>query len=254
MKQVDRNEEKWWEMTFWRPAQPRDYSYHRVQFRDMDGDGDLDAITARFHNTNQEQNFLWMENPGQPVGGAASFLFFLSRVTFRHHNIFVVFDYLWFVSVPDNSPFPKRMMGFNVLSFDECRAFALIKESFIDVWWAYFSTYRQQQLPIEFLVDFLVARWWEMTRWTGSCFLSGWTQHIMVQGGPDVHFVNVKLNSSGVPYDCYFGSELWQQRLSLHCVLESIPYAWTDPSNVSRFASSFLNANFAQIGIRITSQ
>jgi len=109
-------------------ADPRDYSYHRVQFRDMDGDGDLDAITARFHNTNQEQNFLWMENPGQPVGG--------------------------------------------------------------------------------------------------------WTQHIMVQGGPDVHFVNVKLNSSGVPYDCYFGSELWQQRLSLHCVLESIPYAWTDPSNI----------------------
>ena len=35
----------------------------------MDGDGDEDAVTARFHNTNQEQNFLWMENPGEAVEG-----------------------------------------------------------------------------------------------------------------------------------------------------------------------------------------
>lgn len=26
-------------------------SYHRVLWKDMDGDGDLDAVTARFHNS-----------------------------------------------------------------------------------------------------------------------------------------------------------------------------------------------------------
>lgn len=56
----------------------------------MDGDGDLDAVTARFHNSKinswlkeikktvktinfvtavEEQNFLWLENPGQVVPG-----------------------------------------------------------------------------------------------------------------------------------------------------------------------------------------
>ena len=28
-----------------------DFSYHRVLWKDMDGDGDLDAVTARFHNS-----------------------------------------------------------------------------------------------------------------------------------------------------------------------------------------------------------
>lgn len=29
----------------------RDYSYHRTIWKDMDDDGDLDAVTARFHNS-----------------------------------------------------------------------------------------------------------------------------------------------------------------------------------------------------------
>ena len=49
--------------------QEKDYAYHRVLWKDMDGDGDLDAVTARFHNANKEQSFAWLENPGLPVDG-----------------------------------------------------------------------------------------------------------------------------------------------------------------------------------------
>lgn len=47
----------------------KDYAYHRVLWKDMDGDGDMDAVTARFHNANKEQSFAWMENPGEAVDG-----------------------------------------------------------------------------------------------------------------------------------------------------------------------------------------
>jgi len=47
----------------------KDYAYHRVLWKDMDGDGDMDAVTARFHNANKEQSFAWMENPGKAVNG-----------------------------------------------------------------------------------------------------------------------------------------------------------------------------------------
>jgi len=50
-------------------ADEKDYAYHRVLWKDMDGDGDLDAVTARFHNANKEQSFAWLENPGLPVDG-----------------------------------------------------------------------------------------------------------------------------------------------------------------------------------------
>ncbi|CAG0886498.1 unnamed protein product [Cyprideis torosa] len=48
----------------------RTWSYHRVIWKDMDNDGDLDAVTARFHlNTNiiayADTEFLWLENPNQ---------------------------------------------------------------------------------------------------------------------------------------------------------------------------------------------
>lgn len=70
----------------------------------MDGDGDLDAVTARFHNsmTNfkskpsvsfainfkndliftavEEQNFVWMENPGQAISGINAY-YAMKRLT-----------------------------------------------------------------------------------------------------------------------------------------------------------------------------
>ncbi|KAK2719994.1 hypothetical protein QYM36_004038, partial [Artemia franciscana] len=48
---------------------PYHFSYHRVIWKDMDGDGDLDALTARFHNADQEQQLAWLENPGAAVEG-----------------------------------------------------------------------------------------------------------------------------------------------------------------------------------------
>jgi hypothetical protein len=44
-----------------------DWSYHRVIFKDMDFDGDLDALTARFFVplfSDTRMQLLWLENPG----------------------------------------------------------------------------------------------------------------------------------------------------------------------------------------------
>ncbi|CAG7834280.1 unnamed protein product [Allacma fusca] len=54
-----------------------EWSYHRVIWKDMDKDGDLDALTARFHKPilgNTHTQFAWLENPGlnlrdTPVNG-----------------------------------------------------------------------------------------------------------------------------------------------------------------------------------------
>jgi len=106
----------------------KDYSYHRVIWKDMDGDGDLDAVTARFHNSVEEQNFLWFENPGAAV--------------------------------------------------------------------------------------------------------SGWSQHLIYAQGPDVHFRNIVLNSSGTPYDCFLAGELWNQRATLYCILLGAAGGWNNPENI----------------------
>ncbi|XP_046652459.1 uncharacterized protein LOC124343240 [Daphnia pulicaria] len=106
----------------------KDYSYHRVVWKDMDGDGDLDAVTARFHNTVEEQNFVWMENPGQAI--------------------------------------------------------------------------------------------------------SGWNQHIIYNQGPDVHFRNIQLNSSGLPYDCFIAGELWNKRATIYCIPLGANNGWNDPQNI----------------------
>lgn len=42
---------KTWKILFFLSLKVKDYSYHRVIWKDMDGDGDLDAVTARFHNS-----------------------------------------------------------------------------------------------------------------------------------------------------------------------------------------------------------
>uniref|UniRef100_A0A0P4ZNF2 VCBS repeat-containing protein n=1 Tax=Daphnia magna TaxID=35525 RepID=A0A0P4ZNF2_9CRUS len=106
----------------------KDYSYHRVIWKDMDGDGDLDAVTARFHNTVEEQNFLWLENPGQAV--------------------------------------------------------------------------------------------------------PGWTQHVIYNQGPDVHFRNILLNSSGLPFDCFIAGELWNKRATLYCIPLGASNGWNNPENI----------------------
>ncbi|TRY79643.1 hypothetical protein TCAL_12605 [Tigriopus californicus] len=48
-------------------ADPKDYSYHWVVWKDVDGDGLLDAMVARFHSGltgNTESQLVWMKNPG----------------------------------------------------------------------------------------------------------------------------------------------------------------------------------------------
>ncbi|XP_046991237.1 uncharacterized protein LOC124596225 isoform X1 [Schistocerca americana] len=45
----------------------QDYSYHRIIWRDVNGDGLSDAVTARFHTGllgSVTKQFLWLENPG----------------------------------------------------------------------------------------------------------------------------------------------------------------------------------------------
>jgi len=55
--------------------QPVDWSYHRVIWKDMDGDGDLDALTARFNwpfVTAARTALVWLENPGLPLAETPS--------------------------------------------------------------------------------------------------------------------------------------------------------------------------------------
>ncbi|CAL8095604.1 unnamed protein product [Orchesella dallaii] len=47
-----------------------DWSYHRVLWKDIDGDGDLDALTARFYKPilgATKKQLVWLENPGLPI-------------------------------------------------------------------------------------------------------------------------------------------------------------------------------------------
>lgn len=67
---------------------------------------------------------------------------------------------------------------------------------------------------------------------TGVAIGIGWTQHLIYAQGPDVHFRNIVLNSSGISYDCFLAGELWNQRATLYCVLLGSEGGWNNPANV----------------------
>ena len=64
-------------------------------------------------------------------------------------------------------------------------------------------------------------------------FEIGWTQHKIYNQGPDVHFRNILLNSSGLPFDCFIAGELWNKRATLYCIPLDIKSGWNDPENVA---------------------
>lgn len=55
---------------------------------------------------------------------------------------------------------------------------------------------------------------------------------MLVQGGPDVHFRNVQLNSSGVAHDCFVAGQFWNQSAAIYCVELGVQGGWNVPANV----------------------
>jgi hypothetical protein len=99
--------------------------YHRVVWKDMNSDGHLDALTARFNKPlvgKAKTELVWLENPG---------------------------------------------------------------------------------LHFENLTDGAAA---------------GWTQHLILSGGPDVHFRNLKITAAatGEIFDCIIAAEFWNERLVIY--------------------------------------
>nr|CAD7393908.1 unnamed protein product [Timema cristinae] len=84
--------------------QVQDWSYHRVKWADVNEDGFLDAVTARFDapfdGSLRKQELLWLENPGMPVvtgwrqqlveSNASDVHFQLARLNVGHKSYNVV--------------------------------------------------------------------------------------------------------------------------------------------------------------------
>jgi len=113
-----------------------EWSYHWVMWHDVDNDGHLDIMAARFNVDlfgNTKSEFVWMKNPGnlQPDG----------------------------------------------------------------------------------------------TGWTG------WEQHVLIEGGPDVHVTMHTIEDRGQNYSVIVTGELWTNRVMLYYVWDK-PGAWSDPANI----------------------
>lgn len=69
-------------------------------------------------------------------------------------------------------------------------------------------------------------------------------QHEIYSQGPDIHFRNMVLNSSGLPYDCFVAGEFWNKRATLYCIPLGAAGGWNDPSNVKEAANYTPRCNF----------
>ena len=76
------------------------FFYHKVEWIDMDNDGDLDAVTARVINdgpiTPIDQDLLWLENPGSlPADGYAWTMHKIAGTELRNLlNVLIFFKFI----------------------------------------------------------------------------------------------------------------------------------------------------------------
>lgn len=61
----------------------------------------------------------------------------------------------------------------------------------------------------------------------------GWTQHLVFEGGPDVHFRLNTFPVGGQDFTVLVGAEFWNERLALYYAEDGSDVFLTDPSKVN---------------------
>lgn len=63
----------------------------------------------------------------------------------------------------------------------------------------------------------------------------GWTQHLLMEGGPDVHFQITTFAVAGQDFTVLVGAEFWNERLTLYYAADGSDSFLSDPSVVQLF-------------------